>query len=77
MSVRVGSLGEMHTFVKPEARCVPVRPCRGGPQSGKNTAGSGRTRGKKTGPPELPRIDSRVVILCEKRAVVRAHQPHD
>ncbi len=53
VSVRVGSLGETHTCVKPEARCVPVRPCRGGPRSGKNTAGSGRTRGKQTGPPEL------------------------
>ncbi len=53
VSVRVGSLGETHTCVKPEARCVPVHPCRGGPRSGKNTAGSGRTRGKQTGPPEL------------------------
>ncbi len=43
------SLWEMHTCVRPEASCVPVRPCRGGPRSGKNTAGSGRTRGKQTG----------------------------
>ncbi len=28
-------------------------------RSWKNTAGSGRTRGKQTGPPELPRIDTR------------------
>ncbi len=48
-----------HTCIEPEASCVPVRPCRGGPQSGRNTAGSGRTRGKQTGLPELPRIDSR------------------
>ncbi len=27
--------------------------------TGGNTSGSGRTRGKQTGPPELPRIDSR------------------
>ncbi len=38
---------------------MPVRLCRGGPQSGRSTAGSGRTRGKQTGLPELPRIDSR------------------
>ncbi len=36
-----------------------VRPCRGGPRSGKNTAGSEMTHGKQTVPPELPRIDSR------------------
>ncbi len=38
---------------------MPVRPCRGGPRSGKSTAGSGRTQGKQTGLPELARIDSR------------------
>ncbi len=38
---------------------MPVRLCRGGPRSGKSTAGSGRTQGKQTGPPELPRINSR------------------
>ncbi len=54
-----GSLGEMHTCIEPEASCVPVRPCRGCPRPGRNTAGSGRTRGKQTGLPELPRIDSR------------------
>ncbi len=56
MSVRVGSLGEMHTCVRPKASCVPVRLCRGGPQSGKSTAGSGRTRGKQTGLPGYPFI---------------------
>ncbi len=83
--VRVGSLGETHTCVKPEASCVPVRPYQGGPRSGKNTAGSGRTHGKQTGTPELPRIDSRsagssrdgVAILRGAWAVVRAHRPHD
>ncbi len=59
MSVRVGSLGETHTCVRPEASCVPVRLYQGGPRSGKNTAGSGRTRGKQTGQPKLTRIDSR------------------
>ncbi len=85
VSVRAGSLGEMHTCIEPEASCVPVRPCRGGPRSGRNTAGSGRTRGKQTGLPELPRIDSRsagssrdgVAILQGKCVVVRAHRPHD
>ncbi len=56
MSVRVGSMGETHTCVNPEASCVPVRSCRGGPRSWKNTAGGGRTHGKQTGSPELPRI---------------------
>ncbi len=51
--------GETHTCVRPEASCVPVRLRRGGPQSGRSTAGSGRTRGRQTGLPELPRIDSR------------------
>ncbi len=85
VSVRAGSLGEMHTYIEPEASCVPVRPCRGGPRSRRNTAGSGRTRGKQTGLPELLRIDSRsagssrdgVAILRGKWAVVRAHRPHD
>ncbi len=49
----------MHTCVRPEASCVPVRLCRGGPRSGRSTAGSGRTRGRQTGLPELSRIDSR------------------
>ncbi len=31
LAVRVGSLGETHTYVRPEASCVPVRLCRGGP----------------------------------------------
>ncbi len=35
---------------------MPVRLCRGGPRSGKSTAGSGRTRGKQTGPPEVPQM---------------------
>ncbi len=47
--------------------------------------GSGRTRGKQTGPPELPQIDSRsagssrdgVTTLRGIRAVVRACRPHD
>ncbi len=85
VSVWVGSLGEMHTCVKPEASCVPVRPCRGGPRSGKNTAESGRTRGKQTGLSELPWIDSRsagssrdgVAILRGRWAVVRACRLHD
>ncbi len=55
VSVRVGSLGETHTCVRPEASCVPVRLCRGGPRSGRSTASSGRTRGRQTGLPELPR----------------------
>ncbi len=59
VSVRVGSLGETHTCVRPEASCVPVRLCWGGPRSGRSTAGSGRNRGKQTGLPELLRIDSR------------------
>ncbi len=41
--------GETYTCVKPEASCVPVLPCRGGPRSGRNTAGSERTREKQTG----------------------------
>ncbi len=56
VSVRVGSLRETHTCVRPKASCVPVRLCRGGPRSGRSTAGSGRTRGRQTGLPELPRI---------------------
>ncbi len=60
-------------------------PCQGSPQSRKNTAGSGRTRGKQTGLSELPQIDSRsagssqdeVVILRGTWAVVRVHRPHD
>ncbi len=64
---------------------MPVRLWQGGPQSGKSTAGSGRTWGKQTGPPELPQIDSRlagssrdgVATLQGKGAVVRARQPHD
>ncbi len=85
VSVRVGSLGETHTCVRPEASCVPVRLCRGGPRSGRSTAGSGRTRGRQTGLPELPRIDSRsaessrdgVATLRGMWAVVRARRPHD
>ncbi len=85
MSVWVGSLGETYTCVRPEASCVPVRLCRGGPRSGRSTAGSGRTRGRQIGLPELPRIDSRsagssrdgVATLRGTWAVVRAHQPHD
>ncbi len=85
VSVRVGSLGETHTCVRPEASCVPVRLCRGGPRSGRSTAGSGRTRGRQTGLPELPRIDSRsagssrdgVATLRGTWAVVRARRPHD
>ncbi len=84
-SVQVGSLGETHTCVRPEASCVPVRLCRGGPRSGRSTAGSGRTRGRQTGLPELPRIDSRsagssrdgVATLRGTWAVVRARRPHD
>ncbi len=85
VSVRVGSLGETHICVSPETSCVPVRLCRGGPRSGKSTAGSGRTRGKQTGLTELPRIDSRsagssldgVTTLRGMWAVIRARQPHD
>ncbi len=85
VSVRVGSLRETHTCVRPKASCVPVRLCRGGPRSGKSTAGSGRTRGKQTGSPEFPRIDSRsagssrdgVATLRGIRAVVRARRLHD
>ncbi len=85
VSVRVGSLGETHTCVRPEASCVPVRLCRGGPRSGRSTAGSGRTRGRQTGLPELPRIDSRsagssrdgVATLRGTWAVVGARRPHD
>ncbi len=77
--------GETHTCVRPEASCVPVRLCRGGPRSERSTAGSGRTRGRQTGLPELPRIDSRsagssrdgVAILRGTWAVVRACRPHD
>ncbi len=57
VSVRVGSLGETHTCVRPEASCVPVRLCWGGPRSGRSTASSGRTRGRQTGLPELSRIE--------------------
>ncbi len=68
-----------------KASCVPVRLCRGGPRSGRSTAGSGRTRGRQTGLPELPRIDSRsagssrdgVATLRGMWAVVRARRPHD
>ncbi len=85
VSVRAGSLGETHTCVKPEASCVPVHPCRGGPRSGRSTAGSGRTRGRQTGLLQLPRIDSRsdgssrdgVAILRGMWAVVRAHRLYD
>ncbi len=70
---------------KAEASCVPVRLCRGGPRSERSTAGSGRTRGKQTGLPELPRIDSRsagssrdgVATLRGMRAVMRARRPRD
>ncbi len=58
VSVRVGSLGDTHNCVRPKISCVPVRLCWGGPRSGRSTAGSGRTRGRQTGLPELPRIDS-------------------
>ncbi len=51
--------GKRTLSVRPEASCVPVRQCRGGPRSGRSTAGSGRTRRRQTGLPELPRIDSR------------------
>ncbi len=85
VSVRVGSLGETHTCVRSEASCVPVRLCRGGPRSGRSTAGSGRTRGRQTGLPELPRIDSRsaessrdvVATLRGTWAVERVRRPHD
>ncbi len=78
VSVRAGSLGEMHTCIEPEASC-------GQPRSGRKTTGSGRTREKQTGPPELLRIDSKsagssrdgVAILRGKWAVVRARRPHD
>ncbi len=84
-TMRVGSLGEMHTCVRPEASCVPVHLCRVGPRSGKSTAGSGRTRGKQTGPPELSQIDSRsagssrngVATLRGIWAVVRSRRLHD
>ncbi len=55
LSVRAGSLGETHTYVKPEASCVPVCQC----LHNTNTADSGRTRGKQTSLPELSRINSR------------------
>ncbi len=85
VSVWVGSLGETQTCVRPEASCVPVRICRGGPRSGRSTAGSGRTRWRQTGLHELPRIDSRsagssrdgVATLRGTWAVVRARRPHD
>ncbi len=56
-----------------------------GPLVRGSTAGSGRTRGRQTGLPELPRIDSRsagssrdgVAILRGTWAVVRARRPHD
>ncbi len=58
VSVRAGSLGELHTCIEPEASCASASVPRG-PSVRENTAGSGRTRGKQTGLPELPRIDSR------------------
>ncbi len=47
VSVRVGSLGETHTCVRPEASCVPVRLCRGGPRSGKVQLAVGGLGGSK------------------------------
>ncbi len=41
------SLGETHTCVKPEASCVPVRLCRGGPLSGKKQLAVGGLVGSK------------------------------
>uniref|UniRef100_A0A672MBK7 Adseverin-like n=1 Tax=Sinocyclocheilus grahami TaxID=75366 RepID=A0A672MBK7_SINGR len=41
-----------------------------GPRSGSSTAGSGRIRGKQTGPPGLPRIDSRSAGLSRDGVVI-------
>ncbi len=47
VSVRAGSLGEMHTCIEPEASCVPVRPCRGCPRSGRIQLAVGGLAGSK------------------------------
>ncbi len=47
VSVREGSLGEMHIYVDPEASWVPVHPCQGSPQTGRKTAGNGTCSGGK------------------------------
>ncbi len=64
-----------------KASCVPVCQC----LHNTNTAGSGRTRGKQTGLPELSRIDSRsaessrdgVATLWGTWAVMRKHRLQD
>ncbi len=47
VSVREGSLGEMHIYVDPKASWVPVHPCQGSPQTGRKTAGNGTCSGGK------------------------------
>ncbi len=51
VSVREGSLGEVHTCKGPAASCVPVRPCRVFLRSGSKTTGSATSLGTRTGLP--------------------------
>ncbi len=51
VSVREGSLGEMHTWEGPAASCVPVRPCRVFLRSGSKTTGNATSLGMRTGLP--------------------------
>ncbi len=53
VSVRAGWPGETHTCVEPEASCVLACPCRGGPRSGNNTAGSEANRSTWASPNRL------------------------
>ncbi len=51
VSVREGSLGEMHICEGPAASCVPVRPCRVFLRSGSRTTGNATSPGTRTGLP--------------------------
>ncbi len=51
VSVREGSLGEMHICEGPAASCVPVRPCRVFLRSGSRTTGNATSLGTRTGLP--------------------------
>ncbi len=51
VSVREGSLGEMHICEGPAASCVPVCPCRVFLRSGSRTTGNATSLGTRTGLP--------------------------
>ncbi len=76
--------GGMHTCIEPEASCVPVRPCRGCPRSGrKPLAVGGLARSKQVTWASPNRLQiSRIVSGWSRHspgkwAVVRARRPHD